>query len=109
MSQCFKDVRRRDEIQHNNIYPQLTTSSSETVMPGGTISHVMVCSKIQKQQKKKTPTEQNKTKKTKRKWIPFVKELLLNVKPVEKKGGKKGNKKRRAHSSVGEVSPVNWQ
>lgn len=61
MSQCFKDVQRRDEIQRNNIYPQLTTSSSETVMPGGTISHVMVCSKIQKQQQKK-PTEQNKMK-----------------------------------------------
>lgn len=64
MSPCFKDVQRREEIQHNNLYPQLTTSSSEAVVPGGTISHVMVCSKIQKNNNKKMPTERNKTKKT---------------------------------------------
>lgn len=110
MSQCFKDVWRRDEIQHNNIDPQLTTSSSQTVMPGGTISHVMVCSKIQKQQQR-TPNRTKQDKKPKGKWIPFVKELLLNGKSVGKKAGRgrKEKRKRRAHSSVGEVSPLNWQ
>lgn len=62
MSQGFKDVRRRDEIQRNNIYPQLTTSSSETVMPAGTISHVTVCSEIKKQQQNSpNQKEQNKS------------------------------------------------
>lgn len=87
MSQCFKDVWRHEEIQHNNVDPQLTTSSSQTVMPGGTISHVMVCSKIQKQQQK-NPNRTKQDKKSKGKWIAFVKELLLSGKSVAGGGGR---------------------
>lgn len=62
-----------------------------------------------KNNNKEPPTEQDK--KPKGKWIPFVKELLLNGKSVGKKAGRgrKEKRKRRAHSSVGEVSPLNWQ
>lgn len=94
MSQCFKDVRRRDEIQHNNIDPQLTTSLSETAMPGGTVSHVMVCSKIQKQLKIITSTEQKKTKKTQRKMDTFFGERTITKCKARGEGGESKGKKK---------------
>lgn len=63
--------------------------------PGGTISDIMVCSKIQKQNT--TENQQNKTKQTKksnqpitttttkqlkRDFIPFARKVLLDVQPL---------------------------
>lgn len=50
-----------------------------------------------KNNNKKNPNRTKQDKKPEGKWIPFVKELLLNVKPVEKKGGKKKKRKKGEH------------
>lgn len=85
--------------------------------PGGTISHIMVCSKIQKQNT--TENQQNKTKQTEKSNQPtttkkkttksgldsFCKKSTARCKAsdikMEKRGGKKI--KMRGFSSVGEV------
>lgn len=66
-----------------------------------------------KNNNKKTSNRTKQDKKSKGKWIPFVKELLLSGKSVvggkSRGDGRKEKRKKRADSSVGEVSPVNWQ
>lgn len=95
VSPCFKDVQRREEIQHNNLYPRLKQSRLEGPFP--MLWYVV---KYKKQQQKKTPTEQNRTKKTSRKMDTVCERTITNCKGSggkNKGGGGKKEKKKVEH------------